>query len=201
MSRPVSPIWNFFRAPAISFPRGWVGVVLVMGLFMAASGCTWEATNRPKVSERYRSGPPALVEGDTARTAPDFSLQTLADTAFRLSAHRGEVVVVNFWATWCAPCRKEIPDFVQLQDRFGDEGLRFVGITTESGKTEDIRAFTDSFDVNYPIVRGGTQVTQKYGGVSMLPTTYVVDRKGRVRYGRIGRVPPDTLTKVFRDLL
>jgi peroxiredoxin len=95
----------------------------------------------------------------------------------------------------------ELPDFVELQQRFSNDGLLFVGIASESGPTEDIHAFTDRLGVNYPITRGRPRLVQKYGGVSRIPTTYVIDRAGRVRFGHTGRAPPDTLADVVLDLL
>lgn len=118
--------------------------------------------------------------------APNFTLDTLGGDTFRLRDHRGEVVVLNFWATWCPPCRREIPDFVKLQRELGDRGLQFVGVALErSAGSEEVRAFAEKMNMNYPIGLGDGTIARKYGGVRGLPRTFVIGPEGKVR----GQIP------------
>jgi len=145
------------------------------------------------------------VPGSTAETAPpsvrpapDFRLPTLSGDAFHLDAHSGEVVVLNFWATWCPPCRREIPDFVQLQRELGPEGLQFVGVALErSAGPDEVRAFADKMNINYPIGMGDGTIARKYGGVRGLPMTFVIGPDGAIRK----RVPGMTTKERLRPTL
>lgn len=128
-------------------------------------------------------GPPFFAELDKA---PDFTLKTLDGDTFHLRDHRGEVVVLNFWATWCPPCRREIPDFVKLQRELGDEGLQFVGVALErSAGPEEVRAFVEKMNINYPVGLGDGTIAQKYGGVRGIPRTFVIGPEGKIR----GHIP------------
>lgn len=118
--------------------------------------------------------------------APAFSLRTLDGEVFRLEEHRGDVVVLNFWATWCPPCRKEIPTFVKLQRELGGRGLQFVGVALErSAGPEEVRAFAETMNVNYPVGLGDGRIAQKYGGVRGLPKTFIIGPGGTVQ----GHIP------------
>ena len=118
----------------------------------------------------------------TTEEAPDFALQTLDDESFRLQDHQGEVVVLNFWATWCAPCRREIPHFVTMQKELGDQGLQFVGVALERDAGPDkVRAFAEKMEINYPVGLGDGSIAEKYGGVRGLPMTFIIGPEGTIR--------------------
>ena len=107
--------------------------------------------------------------------APDFTLKTLDDKTLKLSDLRGKAVLLNFWATWCAPCKIETPWIVDLQNQYAAQGLQVVGVSMddESG-TEDIKKFAEEMHMNYPILLGTEDVGNEYGGLEFLPTTYFV---------------------------
>jgi thiol-disulfide isomerase/thioredoxin len=113
-------------------------------------------------------------------TAPDFSLQSLDGKTVRLSDFRGKPVVLNFWATWCGPCKIEMPWFVDLQKEYGPAGLQFLGVAMDDANTKDIAEFAESMKVNYPILIGKESVGDDYGGVQFLPETFYIDRNGKV---------------------
>ena len=117
--------------------------------------------------------------------APDFTLKTLDGKSLKLSDLRGKAVLLNFWATWCAPCKIETPWIVDLQNRYAAQGLQVVGVSMDDeSETDSIKKFAQEMRVNYPILRGTEDVARAYGGMQFLPTTYFVDRNGNV----IGRI-------------
>ena len=136
-----------------------------------------------------------------SQKAPDFSLKQMNGETFRLSDHRGEVVVVNFWATWCPPCRMEIPGFIKLQKELRDRGLTFVGISLDEGGFDTVRPYAQEMKINYPLVLGRASVVQKYGGVRGLPTTFVVDPEGRIAFARSGFLSEKQLRETLEPLL
>ena len=132
------------------------------------------------------SAPAWATSEMTSDEAPNFVLKTLDGDTFRLKEYRGEVVVLNFWATWCPPCRKEIPTFVKLQRELGDQGLQFIGIALErSAGPKKVRTFAEKMDINYPVGMGTGRIAQKYGGVHGIPRTFIIGPEGNVQ----GHIP------------
>ena len=131
------------------------------------------------------------------------SLPDTAGAQQSLEQWRGKVVVVNFWATWCAPCREEMPEFVRAQSEFGSKGLQFVGIAVD--QADKVDEFARELKVNYPVLIGG------YGAIELsktlgnrlvaLPFTIVVDRQGRVAHTQLGPLKPDQLRSIVTKLL
>lgn len=147
----------------------------------------------------FRMVYPDIDVSTPLRPAPDFEAATLDGDRFRLSDHRGEIVVLNVWATWCPPCRVEIPGFVDLQRAFGDRGVQFVGLTVDEGGLDDIRSFVEEKGVNYPQV-DGRQVVRKYPGEA-IPRTYLIDRQGRIRYEHEGLIMEGALRNALEALI
>ena len=135
------------------------------------------------------------------KTAPDFTLEQMNGETFQLSEHRGDIVVVNFWATWCPPCRKEIPGFITLQNKLGEKGVTFVGVSLDEKGFDVVRPYAEKMGINYPLVVGGDSLTRKYGGVRALPTTFVVGPAGTIQYARPGFLPETVLRKQLQPLL
>jgi thiol-disulfide isomerase/thioredoxin len=112
--------------------------------------------------------------------APDFSLESLDGKTLRLSDFRGKAVLLNFWATWCGPCKIEMPWFVDLQNQYGSQGLQIVGVAMDDGSKEDIAKFAKDMGVNYPILIGKDSVGDQYGGVPALPQSFLIARDGKI---------------------
>jgi thiol-disulfide isomerase/thioredoxin len=112
--------------------------------------------------------------------APDFSLQSLDGKTMRLSDFRGKAVLLNFWATWCGPCKIEMPWFVDLQKEYGSQGLQIVGVAMDDASKEDIAKFAKDMGVNYPILLGKEAVGDEYGGVPALPESFLIARDGKI---------------------
>ena len=142
----------------------------------------------------------ALQEATRPLPAPDFSLTTMDGGTFQLDNHLGDIVVMNFWATWCAPCRREIPDLVELQEEFGDQGVQFIGVSFDQGSPDAVRDFIEEYDINYPIAIDDGTVRDKYGPIDVLPMTLVIGPKGNGRYFARGMVTAGVLRPAIQDL-
>ncbi|MEP6644991.1 MAG: TlpA disulfide reductase family protein [Acidobacteriaceae bacterium] len=117
----------------------------------------------------------------TGKLAPDFSLQSIDGKTVHLSDYRGKAVLLNFWATWCEPCKIETPWFVQLQNQYGPAGLQVLGVNMDEDSTsKDIAKFAKDMGMNYPVVLVKEGVTESYGGLDYLPASFYIDRDGKV---------------------
>lgn len=132
--------------------------------------------------------------------APDFSLPELNGKQLQLASLRGKVVLLDFWATWCDPCREEIPQFVKLQNQYGPQGLQIVGISIDDS-ADPVRKFYREFHMNYPVVMGDAKTGELYGGVLGLPIAFLIDRDGRIYAKHIGATSPDVFESEIVKLL
>ena len=117
--------------------------------------------------------------------APAFRLTPVAGGAGDLKAYAGKVRIIDFWATWCPPCRKEIPGFVALQAKYKKQGLAVIGVSVDDGP-EPVKAFMQANGVNYPVLMADGAVQQAYGGIRGIPTTFIVGRKGYIYKKYVG---------------
>ena len=158
--------------------------------------------NHPKTVQKR-----VQKNSNQALIAPDFTLADLDGNWVSLSELKGKVVLLNFWGTWCGPCRQEIPAFIKLTEKYKKDGLEIVGITLTSGPPENIQSFSDKWGINYTLltdIEGNeTQVvTAKYGQVTGqritgIPTTFIIDREGYIRQRYVG---PRSESIFYRDL-
>ncbi len=133
--------------------------------------------------------------------APDFVLPTLAGDSLRLSELRGRIVVVNFWATWCAPCLEEIPELIALHDELNPHGLTVVGVAIDEEGEVLVRPFAERLGITYPVLLDDGAVAEAFGGVWALPTTYVIDPESQIMQRVIGLFPVKEMHPEFRKML
>ena len=172
------------------------GLIILVLLAIWASGCGVK-TEREEIGELEEG----LVTEKEWGNAPDFTLPDLDGNSVTLSDFRGKVIILNFWATWCPPCRMEIPDFIELYENYKDEGLLIIGVNLDRGATRSVKEFSEKYKINYPVVLGNVNVTQDYGGIRAIPTTFVIDRKGNIKEKYVGYQPRATFEKAVKRLL
>jgi peroxiredoxin len=179
----------------MSSQRSKLFVPICIGLALAGSLALYQLTAAHDLIDAARAdtmGLPAPAPTlDTAaqapRLAPDFALTDLNGVVHHLSDYRGQVVVLNFWATWCPPCRKEIPDFVELQKAMTGK-VQFIGIALDDEGLDKVKPWVTTHGIPYPILLPDKEgkVAASYGEMSSIPVTYFIDRKGMIRTTFIG---------------
>ena len=137
------------------------------------------------------------------RARPAFSLPDLEGRMHSISEWDGKVLLVNFWATWCPPCRQEIPDFIDVRRRFHDQGFEIVGVAIDS--PDSVRDYVDVLEIDYPVLHGQAEasaIARQYGNHSnALPYSALIDRQGRIRFSGAGRIPRQSLEQAVAQLL
>jgi len=133
--------------------------------------------------------------------APDFKLPNGSGGTVQLSKLRGKVVAVNFWATWCGPCRAEIPGMNDVYEKYKGKGFEIVGISVDRDGWPVINPFVRKMKITYPVVLGSGDITDAYGGIDAIPTTFFVDRKGHVLMRHVGYMSRDEFEQTIKGFL
>lgn len=132
--------------------------------------------------------------------APDFKLKTTNGKNIRLSDYKGKIVIIDFWATWCAPCRKGIPDLIDLQNEYKDKVI-VIGISLDADTKPDVIPFIKKYGINYPIAYGNSEVVRAYGNIQAIPTSFIVDQSGKIVDKHVGLVDKATYVNKIKELL
>lgn len=135
------------------------------------------------------------------RKAADFKLTTADGTVVELSKLQGKVVLVNFWATWCGPCRREIPDFIEVYEKYKSQGFEIVGIALDDEGFDLVTPYVKRFKIPYPVVIGTGRTVNDYGGFDVIPTTFLIDRKGMIVDQHMGLMTKTELEKKLKTVL
>jgi thiol-disulfide isomerase/thioredoxin len=171
-----------------------LAVLLVAGLYLL---------------NRYWITPALTVSGTATRSvqakgdhpfAPAFSVTDLSGRTLNLADYKGRVVLLDFWATWCGPCRVEIPGFVQLQNRYRDQGLVVIGVSIDDGP-EPVREFYKEYKMNYAVAMGSEKLGALYGGILGLPTTFLIGRDGRIYAKHVGATDLSVFEEEIKQLV
>jgi len=135
------------------------------------------------------------------KATPDFALKDATGATVKLSSYKGKVVLLNFWATWCGPCKIEIPWFMDFQKTYKDRDFAVVGVSMDEDGWDAVKPYVEQKKMNYQVVLGNDQVSQLFGSIESLPTTIVIDREGRIASMHIGLVSKSTYQKEIEKLL
>ena len=185
---------NFSRFPTHIF------FFISIALLIIACGTPNE---QPSDNTQTATGQPASAQNSSQqqfKKAPDFTLETMEGDMFTLSDHEGKVVVLNFWATWCGPCRKEIPDFMELYKEMKDDGVLFAGVSLDEEGWEKVRPYANEMGINYPIMVDDGHVSRQYGPIRAIPTTLIINKKGQVEYVAPGMLTKEKLKPILTKL-
>ncbi|MCM8760528.1 MAG: TlpA family protein disulfide reductase [Candidatus Omnitrophica bacterium] len=134
-----------------------------------------------------------------ADAAPDFRLRDINGNIVQLSDHKGKVIILDFFATWCPPCKMEVPDFVELQRRYGDRGFTIIGVSLS--RLGDTQGFVQAFGVNYPVLIADSAVAEAYGPIRSIPVTFVIDKDFNIARKYIGYRPKEVFENDIKQLL
>ncbi|MCB2203626.1 TlpA family protein disulfide reductase [bacterium] len=141
------------------------------------------------------------LSAQVGKQAPEFSLKDKDGKVYSLESLKGKVVVLNFWATWCPPCKAEIPDLKRVYDKYGEKGVEILGVSLDNKGWSVLKPFVEKWDINYPIVLGGIDIARDYGNVRSIPTTFIINREGKVIDRHVGSIKEDVLVSKFEKLL
>jgi len=169
-------------------------IVGIVGVALLAISVVWLGARHTRTAHEETadaSSPEPAGERMTVRffrnpaAVPPFSARAIDGREISLASLRGKVTIVNFWATWCPPCRAEIPDLIALQAKYRDR-LQVIGISQDEAGVEVVKRFATEHDINYPIVMASPELDKLFPGVSALPTSFVIDRDGRIVQKHVG---------------
>ncbi len=177
-----------------------LGVAHVRRATKNSGGSSHVSTADGKAGDGTSGEPQVIRFAKDPSPTPPFLVTDLDGKPVSTAQLRGKVVIVNFWATWCPPCRAEIPDLIALQSKYKD-GLQIIGVSVdEDASPEDVKAFAKQFGMNYPIVMGAS-IAKEYGGIPALPTSFVVNKDGGVVQKHMGMLKPSEIETEVRALL
>jgi peroxiredoxin len=150
----------------------------------------------------YNPATQSIVNPLENKTAPDFNLPTTNGKNLKLSDLKGNVVLLDFWATWCPPCRRGIPDLVSLKKQYKDKGFEIIGISLDQENTiANVIPFIKDYKINYPIVYGDMDIIQNYGGIQSIPTSFIINKEGKIIKSYIGLTEKSVYEKEINKLL
>jgi cytochrome c biogenesis protein CcmG/thiol:disulfide interchange protein DsbE len=137
------------------------------------------------------------------KAAPDFALKDINGSTVKLSDYKGKVVLLNFWATWCAPCKVEIPWFIGFETQYKDRNFAVLGVSLDDDGWDSLKPYLNQHKMNYKVLLGNDDVSKSYGDVDSLPTTFIIDRRGNIASTHMGLVSKniyeDEIKKLLRD--
>ena len=168
------------------------GLVITMALMILAVGCGEGKSDAPEV---------ASTAGVSPKSVLNFSLKDLNGNPVDLNQYHGKVVILDVWDTWCPPCRKGIPEFVQLYDQYRDQGLEIVGIALARKGVPEVKKFAEQYKVNYTNLIGEPIIYKIFGDIKGIPTTFVIDKRGELKKKHVGYTPKSTFENEIKELL
>lgn len=142
----------------------------------------------------------ASIFGNNSSPAPDFTVKDLKGREISLSNYSGKVVFLNFWATWCGPCKAEIPGFIEAYKQYKDKGMEVIGISVDRISPKSVLKFAEKYKINYPVIMSTDKIQKDYEPGPYVPITIIIDKEGKIRHRHIGYMDKETLKDYFLKL-
>ena len=197
-------------------------VLFILAVFAWAGWANWQY--RKQAAERVLAsaaqgvlvpgaagGMPQYVTPLMGKPAPAFSLEDLTGKKVSLASYKGKALLINFWATWCAPCKIETPWLIELRNQYAPQGFEIIGVSTDdidrgdpqkfSGEKKEIAGFVEKLQMPYPVLIEGDLISKPYGGLDSLPTSFFIDRQGNVVAAQLGLTSKDEIEANIRKAL
>ena len=172
--------------------------LILAGLFIAAAAAVLALTAARKP---FTSPNGATITSASPTPSPAWELKGVDAKPVKFSDFAGKVVILDFWATWCGPCRMEIPGFIELQKQYADKGLVVVGVSLDQDGASVVKSFMDKTGINYPVVLGDETIVNAFGGVEGIPTTFIIDRNGQIVGKHVGYAAKAEFESEIKPLL
>ena len=170
--------------------RNLIGIFLFFFTLSTLTGCSSSELSNPiSISKEEKKW----------GNAPDFTLPQLEGGELTLSSLKGKIIILDFWATRCPPCRMEIPGFVKLYKKYKDKGLKIIGVCLESEAT--VKPFAKKMGINYTLVFADQKVRHEYGGIRYIPTTFIIDQQGDIVKKHVGYVSKEVFEEEIKKML
>ncbi|MCX6150542.1 MAG: redoxin domain-containing protein [Ignavibacteriales bacterium] len=178
-----------------------VGFIAVILVFFIVNNSQSEPEQGP-YPPNYNPATQSVANPFEGKMAPDFELKTCDGKKLKLSDFKGKVILLDFWATWCAPCRRGIPDLVALKNEYKNKGLEIIGVSLDQDNTiANVLPFIKEFKINYPVVYYNMDIIQNYGGIESIPTSFIINKDGKVVKSYIGLTEKAIYNKEIKKLL
>ena len=179
-------------------------LIIMLTVATALLGCNKNVSNsKDQVNDNGAAQASQIQMSDAMsadQAAPDFSLVDTQGKKVSLSQFKGKVVIIDFWATWCPPCRRGVPDLISLKKEFKNK-IAIIGISLDVDTKKDVVPFIKNYGINYPVVYATNQVVQDYGNVEAIPTSFIIDRNGKIVKQHVGLTPKGILVDEITKLL
>lgn len=171
--------------------------IMIMFAFLIFTGCQNDAGTK-NGNNSYSE----LSETTELKKAPDFQLTSTDGRQISLNDYKGKIVILDFWATWCGPCRRGVPDLVEIQKEYNNDVV-VLGISTDkfTGTDNEVNSFMQEFNINYPVVFADQNIIDSYGGIQAIPTSFLIDQEGNIIDMHVGLVPKSVYTEKIDKLM
>jgi cytochrome c biogenesis protein CcmG/thiol:disulfide interchange protein DsbE len=189
--------------------KNYILVIAIIFTSLAMLGCNRNASRNAdsksdnKASESAMNSASNPSDENTAfdnQNAPEFTLVDTKGKKISLADYQGKIVIIDFWATWCPPCRRGIPDLIEIQKEYKNK-VAVIGISLDTDTKKDVVPFMKNMGINYPVVYANAQVVQDYGNIEAIPTSFVINKEGKIVNQHIGLTPKETYINEINKLL